>query len=299
MRRKKLSIRDALKKYGELYKRLYIYRNALSVQISKINNRLKNIEEKIRWYKEKKDLETAVLYAREYKNLHIVREVLWHIKLNVEGVLGRIDTIKTVAAAFEDFDITIKTLTQILKDSKAVFSAFSEVSSELLSSYIDIKDTLVPPEPDFSYIITPTEDALDILKNIERKVGEELSRKFPNVPTNLDKLIEGNIENGIARLYNVLATDGGVNIPIRNSYPIYRDDIGDISIKINLSRIKSFRFRDLTKLERLMLNYLIRTGRKGYSKINIYSMARLFRTTPLQILDSLYSLSEVDLVRFS
>ncbi|HEW93509.1 MAG TPA: hypothetical protein ENF47_02225, partial [Thermoprotei archaeon] len=201
MLRRKLDIRSVLKRYNELYRKLYIYRNALSVQISKINNRLKGLEDRARWYKEKGDIDTAYLYAREYKSLYIVREVLWHIKLNIEGVLGRIDTIKTLIAPFEDLDVTLKTLDQVLKDSKVIYSMFSNISSELLSAYTDLQSTLTSPDIDLSYITVPVEDAKAILENIERKVGMELIKKFPNIPRNLDEVFKEGLESGITKLY--------------------------------------------------------------------------------------------------
>ena len=298
MRRKKLNIREALRRYGELYRSLYRYRNKLSIQISKINSRLKNLEEKVTFYKERGELDTAVLYAREYKNLYIVREVLWHVKLNIEGVLSRIDTIKIVAAAFEEFDVTVNTLTSILKDSRVAFRMFSEVSNELLSSYNDIRDTFVMPETDLSSVFVPTEDALEILKGIERKVGEELSRKFPSVPAHLDKVLEEDIESGIMKLYQTIATDGGVSTPTTMTYPRSSDDIGGIGVKINIESLKNMRPSELSKIEKITLNYLLRMSKSGIARVNIYNTARLFRITPLQILDVLYSLCEQGLIQF-
>jgi len=298
MLRRKLDIRSVLKRYNELYRKLYIYRNALSVQISKINNRLKGLEDRARWYKEKGDIDTAYLYAREYKSLYIVREVLWHIKLNIEGVLGRIDTIKTLIAPFEDLDVTLKTLDQVLKDSKVIYSMFSNISSELLSAYTDLQSTLTSPDIDLSYITVPVEDAKVILENIERKVGMELIKKFPNIPRNLDEVFKEGLESGITKLYNVVATDGG------NATQILRrmdneELVGRVHVKLDIDAIKKIKFKDLSKDERLVLTYLLRSGRKDSIYINIYNLARLLRKTPLQILDSLYSLSDQGLIVFN
>jgi len=299
VRRKKLSIREAIRRYGELYRSLYKYRNKLSIQVSKINSKLRGLEENILFYKERGEMNTAVLYAREYKNLYIVREILWHIKLNIDGVLGRIDTIKTVAAAFEDFDTTIKTLNSILKDSRVIYSMFSEVSSELLNSYNDIRDTIVTPEADLSFLFVPTEDAMEILKDIERKVGEELSRKFPNVPVNLDKVLDEDIERGIARLYSSIATDGGTSTITQKNPHSNKEDIGSIKVKVDLGRVRNVNPRDLSKIEKMTLNYLLRMGRRsGVTTVNVYGVARLFRVTPLQVLDALYSLCEANLIIF-
>jgi len=298
MLRRKLDIRSVLKRYNELYRKLYIYRNALSVQISKINNRLKGLEDRARWYKEKGDIDTAYLYAREYKSLYIVREVLWHIKLNIEGVLGRIDTIKTLIAPFEDLDVTLKTLDQVLKDSKVIYSMFSNISSELLSAYTDLQSTLTSPDIDLSYITVPVEDAKVILENIERKVGMELIKKFPNIPRNLDEVFKEGLESGITKLYNVVATDGG------NATQILRrmdneELVGRVHVKLDIDAIKKIKFKDLSKDERQVLTYLLRSGRKDSIYINIYNLARLLRKTPLQILDSLYSLSDQGLIVFN
>ena len=298
MLRRKLDIRSVLKRYNELYRKLYIYRNALSVQISKINNRLKGLEDRARWYKEKGDIDTAYLYAREYKSLYIVREVLWHIKLNIEGVLGRIDTIKTLIAPFEDLDVTLKTLDQVLKDSKVIYSMFSNISSELLSAYTDLQSTLTSPDIDLSYITVPVEDAKAILENIERKVGMELIKKFPNIPRNLDEVFKEGLESGITKLYNVVATDGG------NAMQILRrmdneELVGRVHVKLDIDAIKKIKFKDLSKDERQVLTYLLRSGRKDSIYINIYNLARLLRKTPLQILDSLYSLSDQGLIVFN
>ncbi|RLG60481.1 hypothetical protein DRN87_04070 [Candidatus Geothermarchaeota archaeon] len=298
MLRRKLDIRSVLKRYNELYRKLYIYRNALSVQISKINNRLKGLEDRARWYKEKGDIDTAYLYAREYKSLYIVREVLWHIKLNIEGVLGRIDTIKTLIAPFEDLDVTLKTLDQVLKDSKVIYSMFSNISSELLSAYTDLQSTLTSPDIDLSYITVPVEDAKAILENIERKVGMELIKKFPNIPRNLDEVFKEGLESGITKLYNVVATDGG------NATQILRrmdneELVGRVHVKLDIDAIKKIKFKDLSKDERQVLTYLLRSGRKDSIYINIYNLARLLRKTPLQILDSLYSLSDQGLIVFN
>ena len=298
MLRRKLDIRDVLKKYNELYRKLYIYRNALSVQISKINNRLKGLEDQARWYKEKGDIDTAYLYAREYKSLYIVREVLWHIKLNIEGVLGRIDTIKTLIAPFEDLDVTLKTLDQVLKDSKVIYSMFSNVSSELLSTYTDLQSTLTSPDIDLSYITVPVEDAKVILENIERKVGIELMKKFPNIPRNLDEVFKDGLENGIAKLYNVVATDGGNTAQILKRMD-NEELVGGVYVKLDIDAIKKIRFKDLSRDERQVLTYLLRIGRKDSIHINIYNLARLLRKTPLQILDSLYSLSDQGLIVFN
>ena len=225
--------------------------------------------------------------------------MLWHIKFNIDGVLGRIDTIKTVAAAFEDFDTTIKTLNSILKDSKIIYSMFSEVSSELLNSYNDIRDTIIAPEADLSFLFIPTEDAMEILRDIERKVGEELSRKFPNVPVHLDKVLDEDIEQGIARLYSSIATDGGTSTTTLKTPQPKKEDIGSIRVKVNIGLVRQVDPRDLSKIERMTLNYLLRMGRRsGVATVNIYGVARLFRVTPLQVLDSLYSLCEANLISF-
>ncbi len=296
MRRRRFSLEEFIKNYNLVFRELYTYRGRLSVRLAKVNARLSRLQSYIEMYKEKGDLETASLYAREYKVVYIVREMIWNMIVKIDGVLSRIDTVKTFISAFEGMDRTVDVLNEVAKYSGLQIKMLEKLSRELGSEYINVINEDVISDNLLDPIVLPLPDARELLSNIEKSVVEEISKKFPDVPKDINVDIGEDISRVVNRLYEVIATDGGVTYTktVREK-PGY---VGNLSIKVNINAIQRKGIKKLDKPERILLNYLFRLSRGRTCTLNIYDIAKLFRTTPLKILDSLYSLSEEGFISF-
>ncbi len=295
MRRKRYSFEDFIKSYGEVFRQLYSYRGKLSVRLAKLNSRLSKLQSYMEMYKERGDLETAALYAREYKVVYIVREMIWSMILKIDGVLSRIDTVKTFISGFEGMDKTVKVLSDIAKYSGVQIQLLEGISRELGNEYIDIIHEDIISDKLLKPIILPLPDAKELLTSIEKDVVKEISKRFPDVPKDIDIPISNEVSQVVNRLFEVIATDGGITSTTsidRNPY------VGTLKISININKIQREGIKRLDRKERVMLNYLFRLSRGRTCNINIYNVAKFFRTTPLEVLDILYSLSEEGLISF-
>lgn len=296
MRRRKFNPEDFIRSYNQVFRELYAYRGRLSLELAKLNARLSKLQSYMEMYKERGDLETASLYAREYKVVYIVREMVWSMMLKIEGVLSRIDTVKTFVSAFEGIDQTVKALNEVAKLSGIQIKLLETLSRELGNEYINVIHEEVISDRHLNPIILPLPDAKELLTNIEKTVVKEIAKKFPDVPKELDVNMREDVTRVVNKLYEVIATDGGATLTTltrrKSSY------VGVLKIKVNTDYIQRNGMKRLDKMERILLNYLIRISRGISCNINIYDVARLFRTTPLRILDALYELSGEGFISF-
>ncbi len=291
MRLRRYRFNDFIKMYDKMERELYIYRSRLSMELSKVSKRLEDIHSYIEIYRERGDLETAAIYAREYNVLYIVRELIWHTLLRLEGVMGRIDTIKKFISAFDGMNDTLKAVNDVAKVVGYTVRGFEDLTRELYSGYEEIVvDASVPVRDGY---IFPVEDAKEILRSIEKDVVEELSRKFPVIPRDADVSPEG-IPTLVNRLYEAIATDGGVSTT-REEQP---ESIGVVRIRLNREYLHRVARKKLDRLERLLLNHIMKGYKGGVIEINIFRLARIYRTTPMKVLDTLYSLGEEGIVSF-
>ena len=296
MRRRRFSLEDFIRNYNQVFRELYTYRGRLSVRLAKLNARLSKLQSYMEMYKERGDFETASLYAREYKVVYIVREMVWSMMLKIDGVLSRIDTVKTFISAFEGMDQTVEVLNEVAKFSGVQIKMLETLSRELGNEYINVLHEEVISDRLLNPIVLPLPDAKELLTNIEKTVVEEISKKFPDVPKELDIDIGEDVSRVVNKLYEVIATDGGATsttlVRRKSSY------VGTLKIRINTNYIQKNGIKKLDKHERILLNYLFRISHGVSCNINIYDVARLFRTTPLRILDALYELSEEGFISF-
>ncbi len=296
MRRRRFSLEDFIRNYNQVFRELYTYRGRLSVRLAKLNARLSKLQSYMEMYKERGDLETASLYAREYKVVYIVREMVWSMMLKIDGVLSRIDTVKTFISAFEGMDQTVEVLNEVAKFSGVQIKMLETLSRELGNEYINVLHEEVISDRLLNPIVLPLPDAKELLTNIEKTVVKEIAKKFPDVPKELDVDIGEDVSRVVNKLYEVIATDGGTSsttmVRGKSSY------VGTLKIRINTNHIQKHGIKKLDKQERILLNYLFRMSRGVSCNINIYDVARLFRTTPLRILDALYELSEEGFISF-
>ena len=294
MRRRKYSFEDFIKNYSQLFRELYSYRGRLSIRLAKLNSRLGKLQSYMEMYKEKGDLETAALYAREYRVVYIVREIIWNMILKIDGVLSRIDTVKTFISGFEGIDRTVKVLNEVVEYSGIQMQILEGLSREIGNEYIDIINEDVVSDRLLRPIILPLPDARELLNNIEKEVVKEISKKFPDVPKDISIPMTGEVNQVVNKLFEVIATDGGTTTIHREHNPY----VGTLKISININKIQREGIKRLDKKERILLNYLFRISRGKVCTINIYNVAKFFRTTPLAILDILYTLSEEGLIEF-
>jgi len=296
MRRRRFSLEEFIRNYNQVFRELYRYRGRLSVRLAKLNTRLSKLQSYMELYKERGDLETSYLYAREYKVVYIVREMVWSMILKIDSILSRIDTVKTFISGFEGMDQTVEVLYDVAKYSGLQINILEKLSRELGDEYINILNEEIISERLMNPIILPHPDAKSLLIDIERSVVKEISKKFPEVPREFDVDIGEDVSKVVNKLYEAIATDGGsiqtALVRPRRSY------IGGLKIKIDIDNIKKKGIKKLDKQERILLNYLLRISHDSSCKINIYDLARLFRTTPLKILDSLYELSGEGYISF-
>lgn len=296
MRRRRFSLEDFIRNYNQVFRELYRYRGRLSVRLAKLNARLSKLQSYMELYKERGDLETSYLYAREYKVVYIVREMVWSMMLRIDSILSRIDTVKTFISAFEGMDHTVEVLNDVAKYSGLQINILEKLSRELGYEYINILNEEIVSERLMNPIILPHTDAKDLLVNIERSVVKEISKKFPEVPREFNVGIGEDVSKVVNKLYEVIATDGG---PMQTTLVRRKGSyIGGLKIKIYVDSIQRKGIKNLDKQERILLNYLLRISHEASCNVNIYDLARLFRTTPLKILDSLYELSGEGYISF-
>ncbi len=291
MRLRRYRLGDFVRMYDKMERELYIYRGRLSMELSKVNKRLEDIHSYMQIYRERGDIETAALYAREYKALYIVREILWHTLLRLEGVMGRIDTIKKFVSAFDGMQDTLKAVNDVAKIVGPTMRGFEELTRDLYHGYEEIVvDASVPLRNGY---IFPVEDAKEILRSIEKDVVKELAKKFPAIPKDVEVTPEG-IPTLVNKLYEAIATDGGVVTTQQRG----EEAVGKVRVVLHRDSLYRIARKKLDRLERGVLNHLMRNYREEGIDINIFRLAKLFRTTPMKILDTLYALSDMGVLSF-
>ncbi len=293
MKLRRFRFGEIIQVYDQMGRQLYVYRGRLSMELAKVNNRLEKLQEYMDLYKERGDLEMAAIYAREYKALYVVREILWHMILRLDGVMARIDTVKKLASGFDGMGDTLKAVSDVIKVAGPAVSGFEELARNLYTGYTElVVDASVPVT---NMYVAPVEDAKEILRNIEKDVVKELAKKFPKIPRDIEVSPEA-IPKLVNRLYEAIATDGGVaEVMVK---PRDEEVVGIVRVSLNREELYRVSMHRLERLERAVLNYLLKNYRGGEVSLNLFRFARAYRTTPMKVLDALYSLSEIGLIRF-
>jgi hypothetical protein len=184
-------------------------------------------------------------------------------------------------------------------------SSFNTYYKSFIDGYIDLESFINIPELDLAkFVSLSDDDAVKIIQAVERKVGEELSKKFPNVPVHLDQFLSADPKKGVRKLYEVLATDGGVyegGVSMDNySGSVNRmEALKNSILRINVNRLKSVNAKHLEKVEITILRYIINIKRGEFDYMDIYQLARITRASPEVILEGLYSLAEKGLIAFN
>ena len=297
MWRREITPEEVANKYKALRKEIMGYQMHIKHILTAIDRRMEKFKDKIGYYHKIGEPRFATIYHKETKNLLLIKRILMSICNGLEAVYLRLDTMGTLVPALLHVKSSVKTIQDVVYRIRVVDDGFSEVYKVFMDSFMDLDFILNIPEVDLAKFLELEEPAKDIIKTVERKIGEELSRIYPNVPTNLDQLLSSNPKEGVKKLYEVLATDGGY--VIERDAKKSRGVIEPSILRINYDRVRNIRRGDeLDKTDMLILRYIVNVRRGVFDYQDIYKVARIARASPEYILDRLYHLAERGYIYF-
>ena len=304
---KKINPTDVSRRYDLLKKEIGGYRMHIKAIISSIDKKIMVFRDKYMLYKERKELQFASIYMKETGNLRVLKNILQTVDLGLLAVNLRLDTMKIVVSALLEFKESTKVINKVVGDIRLMNDNFNDYYKSFINGYFDLETLINIPELDLAnFLSLENEDALKIIQTVERTVGEELAKRFPNVPADLDQILSEDPKEGVKKLYEILATDGGVREnKIYSGYMGRRDrrlgssQVRDSILKVNPRMLKRIDLSKLEKKEIAILKYIIniRKGEFGYT--DIYQLAKITRSSPETVLQSLYDLAELKIIHFS
>ncbi|MEM0056928.1 MAG: hypothetical protein QXH96_00370 [Candidatus Geothermarchaeota archaeon] len=198
MFKKNITSEELAKKYDHIIKQISIYRTHLKNAISSIERKIAVYKQRCEYYKLNNESVMANVYLREIDVLYILKVALNAIDINLHAISLRIDTLKIVVPALLEIRNMIATMNNTIKDIKKIADKFGQNYKELFDKYIDIFSIAEVPEIHIDIPLV-NEEAIELIKAIEEKVGEELSRKLPSISINLDDYLV-NLKKGLNQL---------------------------------------------------------------------------------------------------
>ena len=301
MWRKEVTPDEVANKYKTLRKEIVGYQMHLKHLISAIDRKMEKFKERIGYYHKIGEPKFATIYHNETKNLLLIKKILLSISNGLEAVYLRLDTMGTVVPALLHVKSSVRTIRDVVDTVRVVDDGFSETYKIFMDNFMDLDFMLDIPDIDLAKFLELDAPAEEIIKTVERKIGEELSKIYPSVPKNLDQILSSNPKVGVKKLYEVLATDGGYIASNQGSVANAnnRSVIEPTILRVNLEKIKSIRRRGaLDRTDMLILKYIINVKKGTFSYQDIYKVARIARASPEYILDRLYKLAEGGYIYF-
>jgi hypothetical protein len=311
MFRKRVTRDEVVRKYNFLRKEIGMYQMHIRNIVSSIDRKIEMFKNKAEYYKELREYAFASIYVKEISNLNVIKKVLNYVDMGLLAVNLRLDTMKIVLASLMDFREVARVVDDVIRDARAMSEAFDSYYKTFMDGYIDFETFVNIPEVNLAaFLDIEEEDAVKIIKLVERKVGEELSKKFPNIPRELDQILSDDPKEGVKRLYEMLATDGGyresgisnqqgsVDVSKYGRRRV-RSGIDRVSmLRVNPGRLKKLDIRTLDKFEMTILKYIVNVRKGSFTYMDIYRLAKIMKTSPQEILDGLYTLAEKRLISF-
>lgn len=300
MWRREISPDEVASKYKSLRKELVGYQMHIKHLISAIDRKMERFKERIGYYYKIGEPRFATIYHNETRNLMIIKKILLSISNGLEAVYLRLDTMGTVLPALLHVKSSVRAIRDVVDKVRVVDDGFSESYKVFMDNFMDLDFMLDVPDIDLARFLELDTSAEEIIKTVERKIGEELSKIYPSVPKNLDEILSSNPKQGVKKLYEVLATDGGYVAGDRGSVRAISNRVIEPTIlRVNHEKIKSIRMRNvLDRTDTLILRYIINVKRGVFSYQDIYKVARIARASPEYILDRLYKLAEDGYIYF-
>lgn len=198
MFKKNITSEELTRKYDHIIRQISIYRTYLKNAISSIERKMAIYKQKCEYYKLNNEPAMANVYSREIDVLHVLKVALNVIDINLHAVSLRIDTLKIVIPALLEIRNMLTTMNNTIKDIKKIANKFGQNYRELFNKYVDIISIAEVPEIRIDIPLI-NEEAAELIKAIEERVGEELSRKLPSAPISLnDYLVD--LRKGISQL---------------------------------------------------------------------------------------------------
>ena len=300
---KKITPADVSRRYDLLRKEIGGYRMHIKTIISSIDKKILMFRDKYKFYKKRKEYQFATIYLKETSSLKLLKNVLQSVDLGLLAVNLRLDTMKIVVSALLEFKESTKVIDKVIGDIRIVNDNFSNYYKSFMSGYIDLETLINIPELDLAnFLSTDNEDAIKIIQTVERTVGEELAKKFPNVPAELDQILSADPKEGAKKLYEILATDGGVKENYVYSHlgsQVRRHIFHNSILKVNPKMLRRLDISKLGKLEIAILKYIVNIKKGEFGYMDIYQLARVTKSSPESILESLYELAELKIINFS
>lgn len=300
MLRREITPDEVASKYKTLRKEIVGYQMHIKHLVSSIERKMEKFKERIGYYHKIGEPRFATIYHNETKNLLLIKKILLSISNGLEAVYLRLDTMGTVVPALLRVRNSVRTIRDVVDKVRVVDDGFSEMYRVFIDDFMDLDFMLDIPDVDLARFLELDAPAEEIIKTVERKIGEELSKIYPSVPKNLDQILSSNPKEGVKKLYEVLATDGGYVAGgsasnTRNSSRVIEPTI----LRVNLEKIKSIRRRStLDRTDMLILKYIVNVKRGTFNYQDIYKVARIARASPEYILDRLYKLAESGYIYF-
>ncbi len=302
---KKVTSTEVARKYEMLKKEIGGYQMHIRNIINSIDKKIVAFREKYEFYKKRKEPRFAALYLKEANNLRMLKNVLMTVDMGLLAVNLRLDTMKVVVSALLEFKESTKVINQVIEDARVMSDSFSNYYKSFIDGYIDLESIINIPEIDLAnFVSLQDEDATKIIQAVERKIGEELSKRFPNIPEQLDQILSDDPRKGVQKLYEMLATDGGVYESGAGRYGGYtptrsRNQIKNSILRVNVKKLKTVDARKLEKIEVAILRYIINIKRGEFGYMDIYQLAKMTRSSPETVLEGLYNLAEAGLISFT
>lgn len=297
MWRREATPEEVANKYRALRKEIVGYQMHIKHLISAIDRKVEKFKERIGYYHKIGESKFATIYHKETKNLMLIKKILMSVSNGLEAVYLRLDTMGTVVPALLHVRNSVNTIKDVVESVRLVDGGFSETYRAFMDNFMDLDFMLDIPDVDLAKFLELDAPAEEIIKTVERKIGEELAKIYPNVPRNLDQILSDNPKEGVKKLYEVLATDGGYVTTQRKD--VRRVSLEPSILRVNMDKIKSLRRRgQLEKTDMLILRYIINVRRGVFGYHDIYKVARIARASPEYILDRLYKLAEEGYISF-
>ncbi len=300
---RKITPADVARRYDLLRKEIGGYRMHIRTIIASIDKKIITFRDRYKLYKEKKEYQFATIYLKETTNLRLLKNVLQSVDLGLFAVNLRLDTMKIVVSALLEFKESTKVIDKVIEDIRIVNDNFSNYYKSFMNGYIDLETLINIPELNLSKFLTiDNEDAVKIIQTVERTVGEELAKRFPNVPAELDQILSNDPKEGVKKLYEILATDGGVKenyTYTRLGNQMRHRKFQNSILKVNPKMLKRLDISKLGKLEITILKYIVSIKKGEFGYMDIYQLARVTKSSPESILESLYELAELKIISFS
>jgi division protein CdvB (Snf7/Vps24/ESCRT-III family) len=128
----------------------------------------------------------ANIYAAELGEVRRLREFVYSMQLNIEGVILRIETIRELSDAMFDLRPTLK----LLQDaSSGLFQFLPDVSNELNNVTSTIQETLHVTKLNSDGSVIPvghkTEGGEEILKEVSAFIEQKLAADLPEPPASV------------------------------------------------------------------------------------------------------------------